>query len=665
MRQTKKQLRHTILCSILILSLIIMGISNSSIINAIAGSSDNDVTNNLSNVKISITNTSDNTPTVTDNSVVGSLSNGQHYKVTINWSIASDKYDNIVKSGDYFTIKLDDNYFSFKNSTQEYNLNYLGYNIGKWKIEDSNIKCTFTEECQRFIEVSGFFEASGYFIDENRATNTVTMGNIDLDIPMNPPATGFPYKDAPALDWNYGLITKLGNHYSNDPYMGWYIYGNYENALKLYTGQATENLENVVVKDVLPDDLIVDTIKINTPINHPKSETVLSDESAFKLPITEQFTNVNEDTVISGHSFATQSEWESYINTTPLTYGTSKDKKVALVNLGNLPGSLRMADTADEFKDKLADNYMHFSEEELNALANIHKISDSNPYPVYAFQVYLKVKSSNADGIFSKTSYDNTAYLTTNSGPNGDDEHTLNITQVGAGIQGSITKTATLTKTDESTGTPISGASFKLQYLNDSTWENYVPANASEVQVTDSNGQVIYNDLSAGTYRFVEVAAANGYDIDSVIYSQSQFVVSSADTNNYDITATNKKIQQPPSTEESSSIPDETSSTEESTPAETTSMETTSTEATSNENTSVETTTANSSSIPDESTTADSSSIPDESTEASSKDILGTASEPVNKPGDTAGSYKWYIVVAMSVLILSALFLTDKKKEII
>ena len=142
MRQTKKQLRHTILCSILILSLIIMGISNSSIINAIAGSSDNDVTNNLSNVKISITNTSDNTPTVTDNSVVGSLSNGQHYKVTINWSIASDKYDNIVKSGDYFTIKLDDNYFSFKNSTQEYNLNYLGYNIGKWKIEDSNIKCT-------------------------------------------------------------------------------------------------------------------------------------------------------------------------------------------------------------------------------------------------------------------------------------------------------------------------------------------------------------------------------------------------------------------------------------------------------------------------------------------------------------------------------------------
>ena len=324
-----------------------------------------------------------------------------------------------------------------------------------------------------------------------------------------------------------------------------------------------------------------------------------------------------------------------------------------------------MADTADEFKDKLADNYMHFSEEELNALANIHKISDSNPYPVYAFQVYLKVKSSNADGIFSKTSYDNTAYLTTNSGPNGDDEHTLNITQVGAGIQGSITKTATLTKTDESTGTPISGASFKLQYLNDSTWENYVPANASEVQVTDSNGQVIYNDLSAGTYRFVEVAAANGYDIDSVIYSQSQFVVSSADTNNYDITATNKKIQQPPSTEESSSIPDETSSTEESTPAETTSMETTSTEATSNENTSVETTTANSSSIPDESTTADSSSIPDESTEASSKDILGTASEPVNKPGDTAGSYKWYIVVAMSVLILSALFLTDKKKEII
>lgn len=531
MGNTSKKIFRHIICSILILSLVIIGISNLPIITALAGASAKDVSGSLSNIKISITKTSDDTSTVTDNSVVGSLSKGEHYKVTINWSIEASKYENIVKGGDYFTINLDEQYFTFKNSTQEYNLDYLGYTIGKWKIEDSKIKCTFTDECERFIEVSGFFEASGYFIDENRATNIVKIGNVQLNIPMNPPATGFPYKDEPAIDWNYGLITKLGNHYANDSYMSWYIYGNYDNALKLYTGQTPENLENVVIKDILPDDLIVESIIINTPINHPKNETVLSDKSAFKLSITEQFTHVNEDTIIGGNSFSSQSDWETYINSTPLTYGMSKDKKVALINLGNLPGALKMAETENEFKDKLEDEYIHFSTEELNALANIYKISDSNPYPVYAFQICLKVKSSNTDGIFSKTSYTNTAYLTTTNGLEDDDFHPLNITQVGAGIQGSF-------------------------------------ANLSS--------------------------------------------------------------------EESSSVNDETSSTEESTSEERTSVE--------NITSSTETTTASIKNLQPEVTTI-------------------KKAETVNKPGDNAGTYKWFIMAGMSILILSALFLTEKKNE--
>lgn len=553
----KKGIPHFILCTILIVAMCFTNIHNMITVNAADASS---VTDSLSDIKIGIENAENSDIVVEDNVVEGSLLDGEYYKVTIDWRITSDKFYNIVKSEDYFEINLDDNYFSFNDSLSESDLTYNNKVIGKWNVQDNTIKCTFTEDCEQFMEVSGYFEVYCYCIREDRADANVNIGGVALTIPLNPISTGFPYADNPDVDWDYGLLSKHGNHDTDDTSLDWFIYGNYDNALAIYTGQNAETLENVVVKDILSDDLIVEEIRINTPINHPKDEDTLSDKSAFKLPITEQFTMVNED------SFSSQNEWEEYINTHPLTYGSSKDQKTVLVNLGTLPDSLKMADNADDFKTKISDAYIHFTEDELNALANIHNINGE--YPVYAFQVYIKAKSSNDNGIFSKEEYSNTAYITCNSDSDSAESPSLKINYLTGGIEGNEPKSATLTKTDADTSAPISGASFKLQQYNNSTWEDYTPESDSRIKATDANGQVTYTNLGPGTYRFIEVEAAEGYDISSVIYSETQFVISGTDTEGITITATNTKIpQEVPTTEQETSSTEVPSSTEESTPS--------------------------------------------------------------------------------------------------
>ncbi len=570
-KTVKNGVIYFILCSILFVAIFFAGIDNITAVNAADASS---VTNSLSDIAISIENTENSDIVVEDNVVNGSLLAGKYYKVTIDWRITSDKFYNIVKSGDYFEINLDDSCFSFNDSLSESDLIYNNMVIGKWKVQDNQIICTFTDGCEQFMEVSGYFEVYCYCIRQDRADANVNIGGVQLTIPLNPASTGFPYADNPDVTWNYGLLSKLGNHDTDDTTVDWYIYGNYDNALAVYTGQTAATIENVVIKDVLPDDLIVDTIRVNTPINHPKDNDTLSNKSAFKLDITEQFTNINEEDTVNGAAFESQSEWEEYINNHPLTYGSSKDQKTILVNLGTLPDSLKMADNADDFKTKISAAYIHFTEDELNAVADIYNINGE--YPVYAFQVYIKAKSSNDNGIFSKEEYTNTAYLTCNSNSESAESPSLKINYLTGGIEASERKSATLTKKDADTLAPIEGASFKLQQYNNSAWEDYTPESETLVKDTDSNGQVTYTNLGPGTYRFVEVEAAEGYDISSVIYSENQFVILSSDTEGKMITATNKKTSQGNAPTEGTTTEQETSSTE----APTSEQETSSTEET-------------------------------------------------------------------------------------
>lgn len=549
----KKCVTAFVLSLMFFVALICVSVNNVLTVKALDGSPNQDVSGRVSNVNINIKEKDTDIDCVTNNISVAPLYSGRNYTMELSWEIAEDKYDNHIEAGDYIEFDVSDGYFSFSNSVEDNDLVYGGKTVGSWKIEDNKIRVVFSDDCEDFIQVSGYFEISGALYTVARDEQTVTLAGVDIGMTMNPTLSGFPYSGLPTVAWNGGILSKLGVYNNGSNTMNWAIYVNYYNGVKKVTGDNTyRDVENVVIKDVLTDDLVLDRVIISTPINHPKNETTLSTQASFKLNLTSEFAVKNES------DFDDAVQWENYINANELTYGVSNDNKTIIINLGDLPGTMTMADNRSEFISKLTAGDVNLTTDEKNALADIYYDSETGTYPVISVFVDLKVKSNSSTGVFEKEVYSNTVLLTATGGQTSASDQ-LQVESANAGIMGSTPGTATLIKKDYTTGEVISGASFKLQKYDNDSWVDYVPSSGEAIQVTGADGKVTYSNLGTGRYRFVETEAASTYDINSVEYSMSEFTVSSDDTEGYEVIATNKKLSEPPTTEASTT---ETSSTE-------------------------------------------------------------------------------------------------------
>jgi len=104
----------------------------------------------------------------------------------------------------------------------------------------------------------------------------------------------------------------------------------------------------------------------------------------------------------------------------------------------------------------------------------------------------------------------------------------------------------TLIKKDaDDSSVAIEGAQFKLTYRVAGTgldFADYMVDGAVWTDTTDKDGKITVTDLPWGyDYKFVETAAATGYDIDSVTYD-SEFVTLTAAANTATVNVTNKKL---------------------------------------------------------------------------------------------------------------------------
>ena len=80
-----------------------------------------------------------------------------------------------------------------------------------------------------------------------------------------------------------------------------------------------------------------------------------------------------------------------------------------------------------------------------------------------------------------------------------------------------------MNKVDDN-GTAVPGAKFKLQRRDGDNWIDV----DGDVLVTVSNGAVTVSDLAWGTYRFVEVAPADGYYVGSGTVATNEITISAS-----------------------------------------------------------------------------------------------------------------------------------------
>ena len=646
----------TILALVLVLTMFMVSSKERSTVSALNGTPNQDVSNLLTNINVNITSLDGTTKYVEDNTGILPMYNGSFYSVNISWNIAEDNFRDNIEEGDYFWLDISNNYFAFSNSLYTNDLVYEGVTIGSWKIQDNKIFCEFSKEAEEFLHVYGYFEAEGSLTSTVRDNVTVTLGGVPIEIEINPITEGFPYKDESGLSDGGNPLDKYGIHYKGHNDITWHILVNYSYASKHYLGDTVTTAENAVVKDTLPEDLIIEDLIISTPINHPMNETTLTSKEACQIDLSDQFEIKNES------DFASATEWEDYINTHKKSFGISNNQKTFIANLGDLPGSLSMSDTKDNFKDTITQLNLKLSDEEKNALADIYYNDSTNPYPVYAVNITLKTKSDSVDGILQQDSYSNSASLTTTNFDPQNASTLLEIEKMEAGIVVSIPKTVILIKKDYDSNETISGASFKLQKLKGTVWEDYVPISGTPIKNTDSEGKIVFDNLGTGTYRFVETSAADGYDLASIEYSVSEFTITDEQVAPIEITATNKRIRQ--ETTEESTTPVETTE-EGTTPVETTEEATTpvetieesTTEKYTEEVTTEEITTT-------EKYTEETTTKEKNNNKSNEKELDVQQEETVTpiKTSDNTNTTVWYMLAILAVCTIT-IFTLGKRKE--
>ncbi len=527
------------LCVVLCLCLLISGISFTNLTTKVIAGTGNDVTEKLTNIKVSLQDSNGN-DVIIDNTVQpeATLVYKVNYTLLVSWDILQQEFEGKVKAGDFISLDISNNYFTYTNTSLDNQLIHDGVTIGTWGIQNNKIICTFSNNAETSLKASGYFTANGYLSSKLTGVKSINIAGVDVVIDVNPEQTGFPYAGENIL-YTTDFAIKYGTNMKGSDIIYWDIIANANNATQYYytkmnTPESIHNktFNQLLITDSLPDDLIVDDIAIQVPIYRPKDATTLSTAIGGKLDITNQFTKINQGSM-SG------SDWETALKSDGPAYGWSNDGKTVMVYIGDLPDHLILANDETGFRVALKDMNFGLTDDEVNALVNIY--GENGSYLVRYIDVIVASKAES--GVFEKDSYQNTAHMICPEFGDVPYESTeLSIEQIEGGIQVVTPKSVKLTKKDYNTEEVISGAKFKLQYLDGSTWEDYKEYGVTVEKITDEYGQAEFSNLSPAVYRLVEVEAKTGYDITSAEYSVNQFEIKDSDTAGKSVTVTNKVL---------------------------------------------------------------------------------------------------------------------------
>ena len=351
---------------------------------------------------------------------------------------------------------------------------------------------------------------------------------------------------------NSNIITKIFNRASNQQ-VTWVGYVN---------SRGIEHMHNPVAGYTFPKDVYFEdnlgagqflSLNVYALAYHPMPPAPASGpltkrsyfESAFS--ISSRFTRRND-----GASYATYTDFKASLQ--PLEYGEYNDgtNNIFVIYFGDLDTNAELnwttvfPNVVDAFvADAVSRGIFPAADEALlRAYYNSFYIANQVNGKMINFKFDLNVIYP---AVAMDTEIENTATLYYDDTSEEDS---------ASGIMKGLFGTATvakyegvLYKTDTSVaGVVLSDATIALEY-----WDTSLPTPAwveVETKQTSSSGMVSFPNLAPGRYRFVEITAPSGYDVDSVEFysttgarlASSEFVVDIDDLAGHIIRATNTKL---------------------------------------------------------------------------------------------------------------------------
>lgn len=451
------------------------------------------------------------------------LTSGAYVRIYIDWSIP-DMTD--VHAGDTFTFTVNgDDHFLASDfgpvnlvdpTTQKVIGSYVvngnrDANGSMIPGQDITIVTTLSDDGAQFPSLhNGFFSLEGYVTGQGNDIVFTVNGQALPSIGVEPPTTG-PLPDTPLM--------KYGSQVAGQNQIVWSIGVNLDNIVDAYANYAVGGSDpspqqrNLLLTDDLQGGQAITSggVTVYMPVVATTDAGEAQTEQYAAFPITDLFALTDK----SAADGMTQDEFASSVRMAAVPTIGVWENRVVYIGFGNVPtGNGSSPLNIGNILDGQGEAGLSWLLEEKGAtpaqkaiIMKYFSASGPNKGDFTSFIVELRSDASETG------QYENNATLTYGDSGSEAAPGSAHFTVISGGVEVKDGK-AVLKKVDA--GNPdatLPGAVFKLEeQAADGSW---VEVPGYESLVTDGSGLIEVERLAMGAYRFVEVSAPEGYELET------------------------------------------------------------------------------------------------------------------------------------------------------
>ena len=452
------------------------------------------------------------------------LTSGAYVRIYIDWSIP-DMTD--VHAGDTFTFTVNgDDHFLASDfgpvnlvdpTTQKVIGSYVvngnrDANGSMIPGQDITIVTTLSDDGAQFPSLhNGFFSLEGYVTGQGNDIVFTVNGQALPSIGVEPPTTG-PLPDTPLM--------KYGSQVAGQNQIVWSIGVNLDNIVDAYANYAVGGSDpspqqrNLLLTDDLQGGQAITSggVTVYMPVVATTDAGEAQTEQYAAYPITDLFALTDK----SAADGMTQDEFASSVRMAAVPTIGVWENRVVYIGFGNVPtGNGSSPLNIGNILDGQGEAGLSWLLEEKGAtpaqkaiIMKYFSASGPNKGDFTSFIVELRSDASETG------QYENNATLTYGDSGSEAAPGSAHFTVISGGVEVKDGK-AVLKKVDA--GNPdatLPGAVFKLEeQAADGSW---VEVPGYESLVTDGSGLIEVERLAMGAYRFVELSAPEGYELETV-----------------------------------------------------------------------------------------------------------------------------------------------------